>query len=69
MFNLRHGSHRALSDFLMIESDREVIDWAAYGYSSSKNAYNTLRVSAKVLELPVYVAYEKYEPVLYRINI
>ena len=69
MFNLNYRSHRILSDFMALESKSEIIDWRAYGYSKFRDAQNTLRVSARLLELPVFVGQRKNELLLVRLDI
>ena len=68
MFNLNYRSHRILSDFMAVGSKSEVINWEAYGYSKLRDAQNTLRVSARLLELPVYVCQRNNELMLVRLD-
>lgn len=69
MFNLKYWSHRILRDFFETGSRREIVDWKAYGYKTADTAYDTLRVSARTLNLPTYISYEKGEVVLFRLDI
>lgn len=66
MFNLKYRSHRILRDFFEMGSEKEIVDWKAYGYLRAKSAYETLRVSCEKLDLPAFVTYEKREVVIYR---
>lgn len=69
MFNLRYRSHRVLRDFFETGSKREIVDWKAYGYKRAKSCYQTVRTTAMLLRLPVYVAFEKNDAILFREDI